>query len=135
MYLGRELSSLQQKKNEAGLIKPAPFTPTQDENESEDINLRAMMVVFYQDVGPRDIGNTISFLGLLGGHYFPQLVYHNMKKFAKKFDTELQVMTDKGVGNEIEATIKYELVGEYTAAEIQLYIKHFRQDKGSIPEN
>ena len=49
-------------------------------------------------------------------------------------NTELQEIIDEGLENEIEATIKYELSEEYTAAEIQTYIKNFREDKGFIPE-
>ena len=49
-------------------------------------------------------------------------------------NSELQDIIDEGFEKEIEATINYELAGEYTAAEIEMYIKHFREDKGFIPE-
>ena len=92
------------------------------------------MVVFYQGAGPRDIGNTISFLGLPGGSSFPQLFYNGMKKFTNEMNSELQDIIDEGFEKEIEATINHELAGEYTATEIEMYIKHFREDKGFIPE-
>ena len=38
--------------------------------ESDAVNLQAMMAVYYGGVGPRDIGNTMSFLGLPGGGLF-----------------------------------------------------------------
>ena len=130
----RKLSSLQNKVNEQSVIQQKPSNPLHDKKETEDVNLRAMMAVFYQGVGPRDIGNTLSFLGLPGGSSFPQLFYNGMDKFTKEMNTELQEIIDEGLENEIEATIKYELSEEYTAAEIQTYIKNFREDKGFIPE-
>ena len=72
-YHERKLSSLQKKTNESSVIEQAHSTPTQDKKETEDIDLHAMMAVFYQGTGPRDIGNTIFFLGLPGGSSFPQL--------------------------------------------------------------
>ena len=36
-------------------------------NESNAVNVRAMMAVYYGGVGLRDIGNTMSFIGVPGG--------------------------------------------------------------------
>lgn len=52
--------------------------------ESKGVNLRAMMAAHYQCVGPRNIENTKSFLGVPGGNTFHNLFYKKIDLFTYK---------------------------------------------------
>ena len=55
-----------------------PTSPSPAQSELNNINLRAMMAVYYQGAGPRDISNVMSFLGVPGGHTFHNIFYKNI---------------------------------------------------------
>lgn len=80
-----------------------------------------MLVVCYQCARPRNIGNIISFLGVPGDHTFHNIVCKNMETFTNKMHTELHEIINKGFDNEIKASIKHELKGEYSYDEIAKY--------------
>ena len=91
------------------------------------------MSVYYQGVGPRDVGQTMSFLGVPGGNSFHNVFYQNIDSVTNKMTKELQVIVDEGLIYEINATIKYELAADYTEEEIEEYIELFHSNSGSIP--
>ena len=107
------LVSLQDKIN-ASLTASSPSNTPEETSKSEGVNLRAMMAAFYQCGGPRDVGNTMSFLGVPGGNSFPKVFYNNMEHVTQKMNKELQVIIDEGFNKEIQGSIQYELAGDYS---------------------
>ena len=92
------------------------------------------MAVYYHGAGSRDIGNTMSFLGVPGGHAFHNLFYKNMDSFTDKIHTELQEIVDEGFEKEIKASIQHELKDEYSDEEIEVFVTNYLQDSGFIPD-
>ena len=80
-------------------MHPPPNIPLSHTNkEPNELNVRAMVSVYYQGVGPRNIGNTISFLGVPGGgHTFYNLFYGNIDSFTEKVHDRLQIIVDVGL--------------------------------------
>ena len=62
----RKLKHFQQKKAMNATVNAAPPI-FKSVNKSDAVNVRAMMAVYYGGVGLRDIGNTMSFIGVPGG--------------------------------------------------------------------
>lgn len=57
-----------------------------------------------------------------------------MDKFHEKINSELQTIIDQVIEKEIEATIQYELKGEYSDDEILKHVQYFQENEGFIPE-
>ena len=91
------------------------------------------MAVYYNGVGPRDIGNTLSFLGVPGGRTFHNLFYESMDSHTETMQKELQIIVDEGLQQEIVSTIKFVLANDYSEAEIKEYIKPFNANSSLIP--
>ena len=95
-----------------------------DENKQlNELNIRGMMATYYLGVGPRDVGNTLSFLGVPGGLIFHNVFYDNMDLFTAIMHKELEVIVEEELQKEIESTITYELTKDYSPDEIKEYIK------------
>ena len=80
----QSILNLQKQKQLHGIVEVNPCVPQDYKDASQDpteTNLRAMMAVYYQGMGPRDIGNTMSFLGIPGGHAFHNLFYKQSHSF------------------------------------------------------
>ena len=91
------------------------------------------MTVYYQRTRQRDVGNTMSFLGVPGGHTFYNMFYKQSDSFHHKMNEELEYIIDKGLTSEIQATIEKELKGEYKPEEIHNYVQSFLDGKGELP--
>ena len=104
-------------------------------SQSDDINIRTTMVVYYQGAGPRVIGNTIPFLGVPAGQTFRNIFYKSTNSFTTKIMKELQISIDKGLEEEITCTIKHELASEYTDAEITQFVLNFKSNCWFIPDS
>ena len=75
-YYKNKLTDIHKKKEKYGVITTTP--PAYSSTSSQEVNIRAIMAVYYQGAGPRDIGNATSFLGVPGGKTFYNLFYNNM---------------------------------------------------------
>ena len=108
--------------------------PSDSDEETNEVNIRAMMAVFYNGVSPRDIGKTMSFLGVPGGCTFHNLFYERMDSFTETMQKELQIIVDEGLQKEIESTIAYVLANDYSQKEIKEYIQLFNANSSRIPD-
>ena len=108
--------------------------PDLDIKKGVNVNLRATMTCFYLGNEPRDIGNTLSFLGVPGDHTWHNYFYNNKEEVNNKIMEECQAVIDEGLGEEIRATIKSKLGLEYSPNEINEYISNFYSNSGFIPD-
>ena len=96
-------------------------------NES---NVRTALATYYMGVGPRDIGNSLGFYGIPGGHSFHGLYYENMDEINKNVMEVCEEIVQEGLLEEIKCQIKKQLGDKYTAEEVIQYTHNFlwRQD-------
>lgn len=100
-YVELSLDKFQRKKGKNGIISTTPCV----DQESHEVDRRVMMAVHYQGSGPCNIGNTMSFFGVPGGHTIHALFYKITDSFTKKMNAALQVVMNEGLMREIRAKI------------------------------
>ena len=124
-----QLEVFQKQKEEYGIITTPPSVAI----DSQEVNVRDIIDVYYQGCGPHDIGNTMSLLGVTGGHTFRNIFYKNINIFTNTINDKLKLIFNEGLSMEIKATIKHLLKAEYSVEEIEGYMQGFEDGSCVLP--
>ena len=97
-----------QQSQDALKRSSAPHISSEGTNTflSNETNVRAAISTYYLGTGPRDIGNSLTFYGIPGGHSFHGLYYENMDEINEKVLEICEDIVQDGLVEEIKGQIK-----------------------------